>query len=195
MDRVDALTTRRIAGFCCPGDLASLANADKHGRRNTHTGIALSYHLCRTVTGIKHQGRGSASQATSLEACCWVPGTPAATLLTLLRLARGSNVLGRSACEPKDADDLVASLWQEMADTLGHGRRRCAGAVGPYRRPRRGVCPARLTLQQARLPKTWSQPASRLAESRLPGHEVYRLDRLRVRSWMEYTPTAMALIY
>jgi len=86
----------------------------------------------------------------------------------------------------------ITELWSTMSDYLCGERTSYPRKA--FRRPPSGSVPHRMTFEEARDPKTWMihKPLSR---TRCRQHEIFRMDRLRLRVWKRSAPTAIALIY
>ena len=166
IERLDRYLQLRIAGYCDPMSLCCLSRTDREWSALPTSALCLPRALLNMLEIRECDLREDMSLVRSL-----------------LR------------SDPK----WVTELWAVLSDSLCQEKiSRCRRG---FCRPPSGQAPTRISLQDARSLHTWEGPYRRPVQ-RHPSaphlmlhHEVYRMDRLRMRLWKQLAPTAIALIY
>lgn len=114
---------------------------------------------------------------------------------TSLEILRDDMEMVRTILQKEHA--WITCLWLCISDNL------CQQVTSPhrgaFRRPAAGLIPTHLSFDAARQVHTWRMASPEVLRShsrcRLLQHEVYRIDRLRLKVWKKHAPLAIALIY
>lgn len=160
----------RIAGYCNPNGICALCQTSREANRAVSRAIplCLPYTLCNLI-GIQYDST--------------------AAIHDDMRFLQ--DYLLETPCE-------IVSVWKQISDELC--RIRPSPHRGAYRRPSNTIVPIHMDIGMAKQLSSWQSISKQTnLQPKLKGrwfhHEVYRMDRLRVRVWRKKAPLAMSLIY
>ena len=170
MIQLDSNIQLRIAGYCNPRGICAWCQTCREAKRTVSRAIplCLPYTLCNLI-GIQYDS----TEVVEKDMHCL------------------QEYLLETPCE-------IVFVWKEISDALC--RIRPPPHRGAYRRQSNGFNPIHMDIQTAKQLSSWESISKQpRLQSSFKGswfhHEVYRMDRLRVRVWRKNAPLAMSLIY